>query len=162
MKPLTKSLLLPGLAILVLAGCETMELEPANEEAHLGLRSEFELADTDSDGSLSHAEVAAYHHRQELELYDLDRDGHISKAEWSRAHASPTEDFEHFNKADKDADGLISSDEAITFVTQHVQFGDMMKEFDENGDSNLHWAELEAGMPTEVRVTLFSFHPGQA
>ncbi|MEM1442484.1 MAG: hypothetical protein AAGF67_09090 [Verrucomicrobiota bacterium] len=156
------SFLLPLLAAFLVTGCETMESDVVTEEAHLGIQKEFQVADTDKNGSLSHGEVASYHHRQELAIYDLDGDGHISKNEWSTSHAEPTDNLENFNQADKDGDGQISSDEAVTFVTQHVAFGDMMKEFDENGDSNLHWAEIEAGIPTEVRVTLFSFHPANS
>lgn len=151
--------LLAAILVLLLAGCETMESDPISKDPHLGVKSEFDRADKNEDGTLSHSEVASYYHQQDLQLYDLDGDGHISKSEWSRASAEPTDDLENFNQADKDGDGRISSDEAVTFVSQHVSFGDMMKEFDENGDSNLHWAEIEAGIPSEVRVTLFSFHP---
>ncbi len=154
--------LLPVFAFVFLIACETMDSDAVAEDPHLGVRREFQLADTDQNGSLSHGEVASYYHRQDLQLYDLDGDGHISKHEWSTSHAEPTDDLENFNQADKDGDGKVSSDEAVTFVSQHVAFGDMMKEFDENGDSNLHWAEIEAGIPTEVRVTLFSFHPANS
>ncbi len=144
------------------AGCKTIERQASIEKEHIGLRHVFERADSDKDGKLSHHEIAIHHHREELDLYDLNNDNHISKSEWSKAHPTTASDHEHFNKLDKDDDGHISSGEAILFVTEHVSFGDMMKSFDEDGDQHLHWSEIDEAAPTEVRITLFSLHPGAA
>jgi Ca2+-binding EF-hand superfamily protein len=133
-----------------------METETASETAHIGNRSVFDQADVDKDGKLSHQEIATHHHEQELEIYDLDRDGHISKLEWSAAHPSSAESDARFNHVDKDSNGLVSKEEAVLFVTEHVTFDNLMTKYDADSDESLHWNELDEGAPTEMRITMFS------
>ena len=153
---------IPSAVVLLIgfAGCQTIEQQASEETQHIGLRHVFDRADSNKDGKLSNHEIAIHHHREELELYDLNNDNHISKSEWDRAHPTKASDHEHFNNLDKDDDGLVDTDEAILFVTEHVSFGDMMASFDENGDQHLHWSEVDEAAPNEVRITLFSLHPG--
>jgi hypothetical protein len=141
---------------LLLPACETMETEPMTVASHVGDQGNFTSADLNRDGKLTADEVARYHHREDPAKYDLDQDNHISKAEWAAVNSSITDSDAHFNRVDKDGNGKIGEDEAVLFVTEHISFGDEFKKYDLDGDSQLHWKELEGKEPTEMRLTLMS------
>lgn len=137
-------------------GCQTVPKESVSHELHIGHKEIFASADANSDGRLSHQEIAVHHHEEELQNFDLDNDNHISRSEWSAAHPSAADGDQHFNHLDKDSDGHISRDEAVLFVTEHVSFTDTFKKYDQNGDFHLHWEEIDEGAPAELNITLFS------
>ncbi|MEC5125641.1 EF-hand domain-containing protein [Verrucomicrobiales bacterium BCK34] len=157
------SILIIG-TVAMLCSCQSTDEEQASEvaqieSAHLGQEPAFAQADYDANGQLSATEVATYYHREALADYDLDGDSHISRSEWASAHPSAAETDEHFNKFDKDGNGEVTEGEAVAFVTEHVSFGDSFSKYDANGDFSLHWQEVDAAAPTELSVTMFSFHP---
>ena len=122
-------------------------------------QTQFASADLDSDGKLTKKEAATHLHQEALAEFDLDNDSHISASEWAAARPSAGESEPHFNNLDKNDDGRVAQDEAVQFITDHVNFGDQFKDLDENGDFHLHWEEIDAGAPTSLNVTLFSIHP---
>lgn len=146
-----------AICLLSLGSCRT--LNDTGEEPVAFNQADFATADLDDNGQLSKTELAKHHHREALAEFDLDNDGKISASEWASARPSAGENDPHFNALDKDKDGTIGEDEAILFITEHVSYGNMFKELDENGDFNLHWEEIDAGEPSSLNVTLFSFHP---
>ena len=134
--------------------CRTVE----NEEPAMGEfdQESFSKADEDSDGKVSHQELARYKHREALAEFDLNRDNYISAAEWNATQMKPGEEDEHFNRLDKNDDGQVSEDEAVLFITEHVSFQNSFKDLDANGDMHLHWEEYAAGEPGALNITLFS------
>lgn len=151
--PFAVALCLPVL----LPGCRTLEDEAAEDGGFD--QAAFGKADENGDGKLSKDELALHKHREALAEFDADRDNHISAEEWKQARPSSADSDEHFNRLDKNGDGLIAEDEAVLFITEHVDFGDSFKKLDADGDFHLHWEEIDAGAPTELNVTLFSVHP---
>lgn len=149
---------LPATAAFLL-GCQTVDQPASTPSPYLDHKPHFQKADANRDGKLNRHEIAMHHHREELQKYDLDRDNRISQAEWESAHPSLADRDEHFNKVDKNSDGHISDNEALLFITEHVSFSDPFIKHDLDGDSQLHWKEIDEGAPAELRVTLFSIHP---
>lgn len=160
--PLHRSLLFPAAALVSgLTACVTNDSEPTAAAApHLGMETHFNSADLDKNGTLTKSEVALYHHEELLAQYDLDDDNHISETEWKSAHPSAAELDPRFNEIDRNKDKKLSKTEAITWVSEHISLGDAFKKYDQDGDFSLHWKELNANAPTELRVTMFSLPLG--
>lgn len=144
-----------ALLALALSSCVTTE-EGSSSKAHLGMESHFNAADGDKNGKLSIDEVASFHHDELLALYDLDGDQHLSAAEWNSAHPTAAESDPRFNQIDRNGDKKLSEEEALTWVTEHVSFGDAFAKYDADGDFHLHWKELDEGAPFELRMTVLS------
>lgn len=151
----TSFLILP---LLILTGCRTLEEEMAAPAKIT--QATFAMADGDNDGKLSAAELAAHRHREALAEFDLDSDERISAAEWAAAKPSAGEEKPRFKALDEDGDGFIDEDEAIRFITGHADFREQFQKFDQNGDSSLHWEEVDAASPDSLNVSLFSTSPG--
>lgn len=139
------------------SGCRT--LEEGEGKAGRFDQAMFAAADTDGDGKLSKPELALHQHREALAEIDLDDDSQISAAEWAAAKPSAGENDQHFKQLDKNNDGKVAEDEAVSFITEDVEFGDSFQKLDTNGDSHLHWEEIEAGSSAELNETLFSTPP---
>lgn len=156
--PLLRFFLLSAAILLTgLVGCVTTdETSVTASPSHLGLESQFNAADQDKDGALSKSDVALHYHEELLIQYDLDDDDHISEEEWKSAHPSATQLHPRFNQIDSNKDKKLSKSEAIAWVSKHVSLGDAFKKYDQDGDFSLHWKELNANAPTELRVTMFS------
>ena len=149
---LSAALLLNGLA-----GCVTTgEASVAASPSHLGLESQFNAADPDKDGALTKIDVALHYHEELLDQYDLDDDDHISEEEWKGTHPGAAQLHPRFNQIDSNKDKKVSKSEAIAWVSEHISLGDAFKKYDQDGDFRLHWKELNANAPTELRVTMFS------
>lgn len=156
--PLHRHLLFPAAALVAaLTACVTNDSEPTGDASpHLGLESQFNAADQDKDGALSKNDVALHYHEELLDHYDLDDDDHISEEEWKSAHPSATQLHPRFNQIDSNKDKKLSKSEAIAWVSSHISLGDAFKKYDQDGDFSLHWKELNANAPSELRVTMFS------
>ncbi len=142
---------------LLVVGCVTTEDDAAPVAVeHLGMEPEFTAADGDNSGQLTKEEVAAHQHADLLAQYDIDRDSHISDVEWRSAHPTAIELDPDFNLIDRDKDKKISKAEAIKWVTEHVSFTKSFAKYDTDSDARLHWKEVDAKAPTELRVTMFS------
>lgn len=147
-------------ALFGLAGCVTTEEETPVAASHLGEEVIFQAADTDQSGHLTPEEVALHYHQEVLAKYDQDRDQHITEAEWRAQHPDQTSLDPRFVAADTNRDKRVSKEEMAKWVTTHVSFGDAFKKYDQDGDFRLHWKELDANAPTELRVTMFSLPIG--
>ena len=142
------------LGIAALPGCRTMNSSGA--EATTIDQAAFAGADSNADGKLSQEELAGHLHKEALAEFDLNEDNHISAQEWALAKPSAGDDDPFFNRLDKDSDGTVAREEAILYITEHVQFGDSFSDLDRNGDFHLHWEEFTANEPASVRFVLFS------
>ena len=140
--------------IAALPGCRTMD----NSEAKATIidPAAFAGADSNADGKLSQEELAGHLHKEALAEFDLNEDSHISAQEWALAKPSAGDEDPFFNRLDKDGNGKVAREEAILYITEHVQFGDSFSDLDRNGDFHLHWEEFTANEPTSVRFVLFS------
>lgn len=156
----SKTLVAFVLTAFVAVGCVTTEEEFSTSGAHLGDEVPFAAADTDKSGALSKKEVSLYHHREVVAQFDLDRDNHISATEWETAHPTAAQRDVRFNQLDRDGNKRVSEAEAAPWVVEHVSFGDSFKKYDLDGDSSLHWKELEEAAPSELKLTVFSIPLG--
>jgi hypothetical protein len=160
--PLHRILLFPAAVIATgLFACVTTDDgPPAAATPHLGMEAHFNEADLDKDGKLSKKDIALHYHEELLDQYDLDGDDHICDKEWRRAHPPAAQLHPRFNEIDRNKDGRLSKSEAVTWVSEHISLGDAFKKYDQDGDFSLHWKELNANAPTELRVTMFSLPLG--
>ncbi|MEM7601434.1 MAG: hypothetical protein AAF357_08465, partial [Verrucomicrobiota bacterium] len=116
------------LTLLMLSSCRTIN-EDLPDPAKM-TQATFAIADTNSDGKLSLAELATFQHREALAEFDLDNDENISIAEWAAARPSAGEEDPHFKALDKDGDGQISEKEAVAFITGNSGFGKQFRKLD--------------------------------
>ena len=140
--------------IAALPGCRTMDSSKA--KAAVIDPAAFAGADSNADGKLSREELAGHLHKEALAEFDLNEDSHISAQERALAKPSAGDDDPFFNRLDKDSDGKVAREEAILYITEHVQFGDSFSDLDRNGDFHLHWEELAENEPASVSFVLFS------
>lgn len=142
------------LGIAALPGCRTMD----NSEAKATIidPAAFAGADSNADGKLSQEELAGHLHKEALAEFDLNEDSHISAQEWALAKPSAGDEDPFFNRLDKDGNGKVAREEAILYITEHVQFGDSFTDLDRNGDFHLHWEEFAENEPASVSFVLFS------
>ena len=140
--------------IAALSGCRTMDSSEA--KATIIDPAAFAGADSNADDKLSQEELAGHLHKEALAEFDLNEDSHISAQEWALAKPSAGDDDPFFNRLDKDSDGKVAREEAILYITEHVQFGDSFSDLDRNGDFHLHWEELAENEPASVSFVLFS------
>jgi len=145
------------LTLFALGSCRTIEENPGDPASMT--QSDFAIADADSDGKLTAEELATFQHREAMAEIDLDGDRRISRKEWAAARPSAGEDDPHFDALDRDSDGEVSGAEAVAFITSHDAFTDQFSEVDEDGDSVLHWEEIDAAEPGSLKVSLFPAEP---
>ncbi len=110
---------------------------------------------------LSPRDLSLKNHREELKIYDLDEDGRISEDEWKAANKKNPERNDKFNLIDKDKDGQIDDNEAVTFLMQRLSVeSTYVGESDDNGTEVIIEDGVEENAPSEVRFTLFSIPIG--
>ena len=140
--------------IAALPGCRTMDSSEA--KATIIDPAAFAGADSNADDKLSQEELAGHLHKEALAEFDLNEDSHISAQEWALAKPSAGDEDPFFNRLDKDGNGKVAREEAILYITEHVQFGDSFSDLDRNGDFHLHWEEFAENEPASVSFVLFS------
>lgn len=136
----------------VFSSCRTLETDKVATGAID--QPTFALIDLDGDGQVSPKEMATHKHREGLAEFDLDNDGRISAAEWKAARPSST--GEAFVRLDRNGDGFLDEDEAVSFVAANPEFQMAFAKMDANGDGFLHWEEYASGEGASLDVTLFS------
>lgn len=135
--------------------CRTMETAPPLAGAAID-QPTFALIDTDADGRVSPAEMAAHQHQEGLAEVDLDNDKRVSPAEWKAARPSAPPNDGTFARLDLNRDGFLAENEAVAHIVSQPVFLEAFKKMDANGDGHLHWEEYAAGNPASLNVTFFS------
>ena len=135
------------------------EVSPKTEEA--SDKASAKEGEEKKEKALSPRDLSLKNHHEELKIYDLDEDGRISEDEWKAANKKNPDRNGKFNLIDKDKDGQIDDNEAVTFLMKRLSVeSTYVGESTDNGTENIIDDGIEEHAPSEVRFTLFSIPIG--